>query len=272
MRVNPTNAVPVYTDLQDQLRFQPGCSHFATGLLHPMNSIPSFQFYIDNVVTGNPFLQLYDAITDQPVSLGLDGYIDIYASSDRTYLIHNSQDLRSLVFSTVELCGLFYAKIDFNSTEYYTEVFWLKNFTSYSNIYRITFQDNNDTLDTIYQYGYKDRLYFEAFEADPQIQETEDVSINARQVEVLNFHNIKHRPVLELKDFPNYLIGSFRQLKSRDQVDVKDMDTMTEELLLSEIEFDIRPQFAGWNIGTLSWTRGNYFKAGTQENLTLKPV
>lgn len=267
-QINHFNAVPVYTRLDDQQRYCPGCE-LQFGLLSFKDQLPAFQFF--HPLAGGrayiPHFRMINAETGEAsASVNSLALFDGEVTGDTQIYTFLGGDVAA-DFSD-SFCGLYYLEIKRGSTYYYTDVFRLVDFEVKDNYYRIRAWDDVDSRTAMYQTGFKQDLILEGYPPKVLTDTEEDINLNGENLESINYLSVKERHTIDFRDVPDYCTPFLESLRGYDNVTIQNLATMVT-VTCSEIKYTKRDQGPCLNIGSLSYLAAQYFKAGVQENFVL---
>ena len=278
MIVNPGHIVPVYDRLLDQRRFQIGGANW--GIKARKDRLLPFQFWIDDSLDTSTISFTLKPIRGIVGEQSLIPYLTIHRNSDDTRTWFTLMDMG---YTMGLQCGFFYVEIQHKTETWYTEVFHIvedeyfdglegaEDYRKY--VYDLEWWNATDLQNTLYSEGFRQKVYLEMHEGEPQnpvdriVQEKPNGS-----EEVLSIQSAKRR-VFQVRDVVDFWPDVFTLIPGHSNARLTKTSDSTWVQILQEVEYqragDSGPFF---QTGELSWMEHRHDISGCGENQSVTQI
>lgn len=266
--LNPGNIVPVYPNIDWQMRYQCGCKEFDWAIPVASNNVLPIQFpIVAALVNGWTFLIHGELSVTSPSS----SFISTVATADGEHAWLTFSNYGSAIPSTCDTYYIEFRNTALGSVSFFSERFRRYELNDKEKIYRLEFKNDTDVDGILYQTGYIQRAYLMGCVFDtPNVVEANENITDGDAVEVPTFQSIQRRAVLKFPYFPDFWQGVFHRLKMHSFVILTKEDT--DELITingKNIQFTTEEQDVCFTKGVLSWIESTQVMTNCSENYTI---
>lgn len=269
--LNPGNVVPVYPNIDWQMRYQCGCEVFNWAIPVKRGSVLQIQIPVPPDMLTGWYYNIFgeDGTNYDPMSSLTTG-IEVQSTLDGTKAWLTLRNYSAVI---PEDCDTFYIRFDHADLrgEWYTELFRFFEFSEKEKIYKLTFYNSTDVDGILYQLGYIQSLWLmDAVWDVPEVVEGLENIVDGDAVDVPTFQSIQRRAVLKFPYFPDFWQGVFHRLKMHSSVTLTKEETAeTIEINGKNIEFLVEDQDVCFTKGKLSWIESTQVMTNCNDNYIL---
>lgn len=235
-------ALPIYEQLEEQIRFKNYCNETVWDNPIPSNKLPDFAYLreINPVFTFNLYVKDLDGNTVATFNAAsLAPTLDIDTYTDGTECVKFSSFFDSFGSDEYLENGCYYLEMNDGVSTYYSEVFCYTGFVSgdYS-CYSVLMCVTTCQIGQRYPLNFTQYLYLQNDIGLPEYEYSEDGHENTSKVEVIDWRRVEKSRKFFLRG-PEYLCDFFSLISMMDQiVFTNDVDIVNIETATAEISWD----------------------------------
>ena len=235
-------ALPIYEELEEQIRFKSYCSETVWQNAIPSNKLPEFAYLrqISPVFTFTMNVKDIDGTTVATFSAAsLFPMLNIDTYADGTELIKLSADFDSFGSDEYLANGCYYLQISDGVSTYYSEVFCYTGFVSTDyECYSVLMCVTTCQIGQRYPLGFTQHLYIQNDIGLPEYNYTEEGHEDTDKASVIDWRRVEKMRKFFLRA-PEYICDFFSMISMMDQITfTNEVDVINIENATSEITWD----------------------------------